>query len=355
MTRSAALLALGLAGTTWATETRIVAHRGASAYLPEHTREAYLLAYGQGADYLEPDLVMTRDGVLVARHDLTLEETTDVESVFPGRARDDGRWYVVDFTLAELRRLNVHERVVPATGNARWPGRWPPARGRFGIVTFDELVEFVVELNRATGRTVGVYPELKRPAFHAEHGMDMTAALLASLDRHELPHANLPVLVQCFVPGPLEAIRRAHGDRFELIQLIGEASWGVSDVDYDAMRSAEGLARVAGYADGIGVPIGRLVEPSRQAGLRVLPLLAEARRTGLAVHPFTFRRESMPTGVTLEAMLELFIDELAVDALFTDHPDVAVAIRRAVRERRSAGRPVTGEAVAPIAVPNAAQ
>lgn len=341
MMRSAAMLVLGMAGAAQATDTRIVAHRGASAYLPEHTREAYLLAYGQGADYLEPDLVMTRDGVLVARHDLTLEETTDAAEVYPGRARDDGRFYVADFTLAELRRLNVRERVVAATGRARYPDRWPPGRGRFGIVTFDELVEFVVGLNRATGRAVGLYPELKRPRFHAEQGLDMTAALLRALAEHDLPRADLPVIVQCFVPGPLRAIRSEHGDRFELIQLIGEASWGESALDYDAMRSPAGLARVATYADGIGVPIGRLVGPADDGGLRTLPLLAEARKAGLAVHPFTFRRESMPVGVTLEAMLELFIDELAVEALFTDHPDVAIAVRgrertRAATEARTA-------------------
>lgn len=326
--RSAAMLMLGMVGAGQAAETLVVAHRGASAYLPEHTREAYLLAYGQGADFLEPDLVMTRDGVLVARHDLTLDETSDVASVFPDRARDDGRFYVADFTLAELRELNLRERVVPETGRARYPDRWPPGQGRFTIVTFDELVEFVIELNRATGRTVGLYPELKRPQFHTEQGLDMTSALLASLDRYQLPRADLPVLVQCFVPGPLESIRSAHGDRFELIQLIGEASWGESDVDYDAMRSADGLARVASYADGIGVPIGRLVAPGAAGDLDTLPLLGRARELGLAVHPFTFRRESMPRGVTLEAMLALFMRELGVEAVFTDHPDVAVSIRR---------------------------
>jgi glycerophosphoryl diester phosphodiesterase len=319
------LAMIGAGGSVSASaETRIIAHRGASAYLPEHSREAYLLAYGMGADFIEPDLMLSADGVLVSLHDATLEATTDVAERYPDRARADGRWYPFDFTLSELRQLNLRERVEPQTGQLRYPQRWPAGRGRFHLVSFDELVELTLELNRMTGRTVGLYPELKFPSLHAEQGLDITAALVEALDRLGLPRADLPVFIQCFEPGPLEALRAESGDRFRLIQLIGENDWALNSIDYDAMRSIDGLRAVSVYADGIGVPLARLIEPGSLQGTE---LFDRARSLGLELHPFTFRRESIPPGATLEQLLGLFMHELKVEALFTDHPDIALAVR----------------------------
>jgi len=166
------LLSLWLPVLAASAESLVIAHRGASAYLPEHSLEAYALAYGQGADFLEPDLVMTADDHLIALHDLTLEATTNVAELFPDRARADGGFYAVDFTLAEIRQLTMQERVEPASGQARYPERWPVGAGRFRVVEFNELIEFTRELNRATGRRVGLYPETKAPQFHAEQGKD---------------------------------------------------------------------------------------------------------------------------------------------------------------------------------------
>jgi glycerophosphoryl diester phosphodiesterase len=321
------LAVAGLSGISLETGTQVIAHRGASAHLPEHTMEAYLLAYGQGADFLEPDLVLTRDGVPVALHDGTLDATSDVAQVFPGRARDDGLHYAIDFTLAELERLNFGERVEPETGRARYPGRWPVGQGRFGVVTFEALIETTRALNRSTGRRVGLYPELKFPAFHRDHGHDIAAAVIAVLDRHGLPSDDLPVWLQCFEAGTLQALRAAHGDRFTLVQLLAERDWaGYEHVDWDAMWTTEGLDAIAAYAAGIGPPFARLVERTDD-GVVPSAQFRAARERGLAVHPFTFRRESMPEGVPLEAMLGLFIHELRVEALFTDHPGVAVAVR----------------------------
>lgn len=313
-------------------ETKIIAHRGASAYLPEHTMEAYLMAYGQGADFLEPDLVLTRDGVLIALHDRTLDATSDVARVFPNRAREDGLHYAIDFSLAELQRLNFNERIDPATGKARFPDRWPVGQGEFGVVTFDALIQTTRALNERTGRAVGLYPELKFPRFHAEHGQDIGAALVSVLDRHELPADDLPVWIQCFIPETLRALRVSHGGRFTLVQLIGENSWGEFDIDFEALWTPDGLDAIATYADGIGPPFGRLVTRTEQ-GIEPSTHLVEARRRGLALHPFTFRRESMPLDVSLEALLQVFIDQLEVDALFTDHPDVAVQVRQDIEQR----------------------
>ncbi len=308
-------------------ETRIIAHRGASAYLPEHTREAYLLAYGFGADFLETDLVMSADGVLVALHDATLEAVTDVFALFPDRAREDGRFYVMDFSWAELEQLRVHERANPVTGLRRFPDRWPRGAGVFRLTTFDELVELTVELNRMTGRRVGVYPEIKFPRLHAETGLDITTGLIEALERHGLPREDLPMFIQCFRPGPLERIRKAHGERFALVQLIGENEWDMNDIDYDGMRTTAALRDIAGYADGIGPPFDRLIERGADGQVEAAEMFRVARGLGLEIHPFTFRRESMPEGVALEDMLRLFIHELKVEALFTDHTDVAVRVR----------------------------
>jgi glycerophosphoryl diester phosphodiesterase len=129
----------------------VIGHRGASGYLPEHTLEAYALAHGQGADYIEPDLVRTRDGAFLCLHDIYLEPTTDVATVFPGRARADGRFYAADFTLEEIRRLRVRERL---------ERRFPRDASRFAAPTFEEMIELVAGLNRTTGRGGGVYPEV---------------------------------------------------------------------------------------------------------------------------------------------------------------------------------------------------
>lgn len=308
-------------------EPLIIAHRGASAYLPEHSLEAYLLAHGQGADFIEPDLVMTADGHLVALHDLTLDATTNVAEVFPERAREDHRFYAIDFHLEELRQLRLSERIEPETGNPRYPDRWRAGAGDFRIVEFDALVIWLKELNRTTGRRVGLYPETKFPAFHAEAGVDIGKTLVSVLLKHGLPNASIPVFIQSFEPAALQQIRASHGDRFPLIQLIGDKSWEMNDVDYLEMTTPFGLAEVAAYAAGIGPPFSMLIETDQAGRYRPSELLQSTRRLNLAVHPFTFRREGLPDGQKLELLLDLFMHELAVEGLFTDHPDVAVRIR----------------------------
>lgn len=315
----------------FATDTLVIAHRGASAYLPEHSREAYILAYGQGADYLEPDLVLSADGTLVAMHDKALDATTNVAQVFPKRARDDGHFYVIDFHINELRQLTLRERIEPITGAARFPERWPSNQGQFHLVTFEELIQLTRELNRTTGRQVGLYPELKFPAYHAEHGQDITQALINALEREQLPAENLPVFIQSFEPEPLRAIHQTHGEHFKLIQLIGENDWDMNEIDYDAMRSREGLEAIAEYAVGIGPPLTRLIDgPDGQGEIAPSPLLKHARELGLEVHPFTFRREGLPPGATLEGLLKTFMGPLAIEGVFTDNPDIAVSIKESL-------------------------
>src|SRR5210317_2181827 len=175
----------------------IIAHRGASGHLPEHRLAAKALAYAMGADYLEQDVVATRDDELVVLHDIHLDRVTDVAARFPGRQRDDGRFYVRDFDLAEIRSLGVTERL-DEQGRPVYPRRFPPHRSRFAVHTLAEELEFVGGLNHATGGSTGVYPEIKRPAWHREQGIDLSSALLDVLAEHGYQDPGDPVFVQCF-------------------------------------------------------------------------------------------------------------------------------------------------------------
>ncbi|MEE4296738.1 MAG: glycerophosphodiester phosphodiesterase [Wenzhouxiangella sp.] len=316
-------------------EPLIIAHRGASAYLPEHTFEAYLLAHGQGADFIEPDLVMTADNHLIALHDLTLEATTNVAERFPNRQRDDGRFYTVDFSLDEIRQLNVTERQDPETGQLRYPLRWQPAVHSFRIVELQALLTWLKELNRTTGRTVGIYPETKFPAFHAANGKDIAKALTDILVKNDLPSESVPVFIQSFEPEPLQSIRSTYANRFQLIQLIGLNEWNMNHVDYDELVTPAGLRSIASYADGIGPPLTSLIGLQPVKPYEPTDFLKHARSAGLKIHPFTFRREGLPAGIILEDLLQIFIHDLAVDGVFTDNPDVAVQARS--KTTRSAG------------------
>lgn len=278
-------------------EVLVIAHRGASGYLPEHTLAAYALGYGQGADYVEPDLVLTRDGRFICLHDIHLEATTNVEQVFPDRRREDGRWYAADFDLREIRQLLAHERL---------EGRFPQGDSSFTVPTFEEMIELVAGLNRSTGRRVGVYPELKAPDWHRREDLPMEEAFLAVARAYALGESGPPVFVQSFEDGALRRLREL-GSKLPHIMLLGR-------FPANEKRAQERLDEIAGFADGIG--------PSKTI-LREQPkLVAMAHERGLKVHPYTFRADDVGEGFeTLEEELELFFAEYGVDGVFTDFPD----------------------------------
>ncbi|MFN3931212.1 MAG: glycerophosphodiester phosphodiesterase family protein [Brevundimonas sp.] len=272
-------------------EPLIFAHRGASGERPEHTRAAYVLAIEQGADFIEPDLVMSRDGVLVVRHENDIGGTTDVadQPEFADRRATrtvDGvavtGWFTEDFTLAELKTLRARERL-PALrpGSAAFDGRE-------GILTFDEVLDI------ASTAGVGVAPELKHPTHFAGLGLAMEDALVAVLERRGLTGADAPVLVQCFEVGALE--RLALRIDTPLLQLMAREG-GPADrpaLTYAAMATAEGLAGVAAYAGWIGADTALIEpEPGTPTGL-----IADAHRAGLKVAGWTFRAENafLPEG-----------------------------------------------------------
>ncbi|WP_448577738.1 glycerophosphodiester phosphodiesterase [Thermaurantiacus sp.] len=271
----------------------VIAHRGASADVPEHTLAAYALAIAQGADFIEPDLVMTRDGVLVARHENEISGTTDVADrpEFAHRRRTqtiDGTdvtgWFTEDFTLAELRRLRATERIPKLRPQNR------QKEGDEGIPTFDQIVK----LAKAAPRPVGVYPETKHPGHFARIGLPMEAALLRVLADNGWADATNRVFIQSFEVNNLKALRQK--TRLPLVQLIA-ADGGPADVpgqSYQDMLTPQGLAAIATYADALGVEKS-LVRPRRKDGSLDQPtgLVDAAHRLGLKVHAWTFRPENV--------------------------------------------------------------
>ena len=281
----------------------VIAHRGASGYLPEHTLPAYALAHGMGADYIEPDLVMTKDAHLICLHDIYLQATTNVEQVFPDRGRDDGRWYAADFTLAETRRLEAEERL---------RDRFPRGSSRFAVPSFVEMIELVQGLNERTGRTVGIYPELKAPAWHRAEGLPMEEALLEVVERYGYRESGAPIFVQSFEEESLRSLREL-GSELPQVLLMAEVE------QYRRFLSAAGIAGIAAFADGIG--------PAKTMLERQPELIGWARDAGLAVHPYTFRADQVPDRHgSHEAELERYLFELGVDGVFTDYPDRARAV-----------------------------
>ena len=189
---------MAIAGSGALAQKIVVAHRGASGYLPEHTLEAKAMAYAMGAHYIEQDVVMTRDDQLIVLHDITLDRTTDVAARFPGRAREDGRHYVVDFTLDEIRSLQVREGVRNGTEQAIYQHRFPVGKSRFAVHTLAEEIELIQGLNRSTGKDIGLYPEVKSPTFHRQEGKDISTALVAMLKDYGYTSKQDKVFIQTF-------------------------------------------------------------------------------------------------------------------------------------------------------------
>jgi glycerophosphoryl diester phosphodiesterase len=321
----------------------VIAHRGASGYIPEHTLEAYTLGIEMGADFIEPDVVITRDGVLIARHESELSKTTDVAD-HPELAsrrtskRIDGHevtgWFSEDLTFAEITTLRARERH-PFRGHER--------DGLFKIPSFDEVQDLARARSQETGRTIGVYPETKHPSYFRSLGLPLEDPLLAALEAegHGLP--PVPVFIQSFETSNLQALRRRTDlPLIQLLEAVGQP-WDLALAGdprtYDDLGTPPGLAAIAGYAAGIG-PNKRRIVPAGPDGQLLSPtsLVADAHRAGLAVHCWTFRSEApfLAAGYAGEPEREyeqLF--DLGVDGVFGDFPDIAVRVRDAWLRRHA--------------------
>ena len=328
------------------TDTTVVGHRGASGYRPEHTLEAYRLAIAMGADYVEPDLVSTKDGVLVARHENEIGGTTDVAAhpEFADRRTTktiDGRpvtgWFTEDFTLAELKTLRAKERLpLVRPGNTAYDGR-------FEVPTLDEVLAFVAAESRRVRRTIGVYPETKHPTYFDSIGLSMEEPLVASLKRFRLDKRKSPVVLQSFETGNLRDLdRMTKAPIAQLLDATGAPYDLVAAGDpttYRDLTTPAGLDRISEYADGVGAHKDWVL-PRNAAGATTVPsaLVDDAHDRDLIVHVWTLRAENqfMATnfrrGTDPNAFGDLAAETRAfvaagVDGIFTDHPDIVVAAR----------------------------
>ncbi|MBL9200279.1 MAG: glycerophosphodiester phosphodiesterase [Opitutaceae bacterium] len=325
------LVSLLLAAVSAAADSKplVIAHRGASGYLPEHTLEAKAYAHALGAHYIEQDLVLTKDNVPVVLHDIHLDTTTDVARRFPGRARVDGRFYAIDFTLAEVKQLIVSERFNAKTGAPVYPERYPSGASpaEFRVSTLEEELQLIAGLNRATGRTAGIYPELKQPKWHRAQGRDLAKAVLPILARHGYATKADACFLQCFELAEVRRLRTELGWQGRLIMLIGGGAKGEDGTDFAAICTPAGLQDLAKIADGIGPAIGRVVTwPAAGAAPKFTDLVAHAQTAKLAVHPYTVRRDDLPRNCpSIDALHAALLRDARVDGVFTDFTDVTLA------------------------------
>lgn len=323
------LLALVAGGTVLAQDPRplVIAHRGASGYLPEHTLAAKALAHGLGADFLEQDLVLTKDDVPVVSHDIHLDTVTDVAARFPERKRADGRFYALDFTLAEVKQLRVVERFNPGTGRPVFEKRYPSAAqpAEFRIATLEEELQLIQGLNRSTGRNVGIYPEIKQPKWHREQGRDISRIVLPILARHGYATKADACFLQCFELGEVKRIRGELGWRGRMVFLMSGGK-GADGTDYDYYGTPAGLKELATLVDGIGPAIGRIVTWPGATAKKLTSLVSDAHAAGLVVHPYTIRVDELPKNCpSVDALHAALLREAGADGVFTDFTDVTRA------------------------------
>lgn len=294
----------------------VIAHRGASGALPEHTLAAKAMAHAMGADYLEQDVVLTKDQVAVVLHDIHLDTVSDVARVFPKRVRDDGRYYAIDFTLSEIRQLKANERIDLKTGKAVFPGRFPVGSADFRIPTLGEEIELIQGMNKSRKMNVGIYPEIKQPAWHRKQGYDPSRVVLDVLTKYGYTTHESNVFMQCFDREETRRIREELKSPLPLIQL-----WD------DEPISDEDLKSIAEYADGIGPSLQLLYDKQSGKPARPSELVANAHKHGLQVHPWTIRSDSLPKFVDdYPALIRFVFETNKCDGAFSDFPDTTLQL-----------------------------
>lgn len=345
----------------------VIAHRGASGYLPDHTIEAYALAIDMGADFIEPDLVSTKDGHLIARHEPNLIATTDVASraEFADRKRktnvdgvDEEGFFASDFMLAEIKTLGAAQQ---------FSERDATFNGKFRVPTLAEVIELAKRKVKEIGRTIGIYPETKHPTYHRALGLPLEERLIAALKNANWQHRDAPVFIQSFEPSSLRFLReRIQVKQVQLVMASGVAADGTLEFNppygrpYDWTVSGEtrtfrdlvtpqGLAEIKTYADGIAVWKPFIVSAGtdatgpaafNEANRKLVapsPLIGEAHRAGLVVHAWTFRNEPHRLaadykGNPISEYLKFY--QLGVDGVFSDFSDTAITARRIYRLQR---------------------
>lgn len=307
----------------------VIAHRGASGYLPEHTLASYQKAIDQGADFVEPDLVATKDHVLVARHENEISETTNVKEVYPDRKTTktiDGvkvsGWFVEDFTFEEIKKLKARQRL---------PNRPQNENDKYEIPSFEEIIQLVKKNEETKNKRIGLIPETKHPSYFKNLGLSLEEPLLALVEKYELDKNPEWFYVQSFEVYNLKLLRKK--TKLRLIQLIGEANEKPFDesYSYSEMMTLSGLKKIAQYADGIG-PSKKWLAKKDKDQTYATDELKNALLLNLKVFPYTFRNESyflLPYFKTPSEEYEFFIRN-GVSGVFSDFPDTALKAKSMV-------------------------
>lgn len=304
----------------------VIAHRGASGYLPEHTTAGKAAAHMMDPDMIEQDISISADGRAIVIHDY-LDNITNVKSHFPSRRRPDGHYHVIDFTLKELKTLSLHERINPETGDAVYTGRFPvDTCVEFFLHTLDEELELIQGMNKTRKKNIGICPELKMPRFHRENGFNIAEIVLGVLAKYGYDGQNCRCLLQCFDPECIRYMRDVLKTRIPIMQLIADNSWRETDgVDYRIMQTGRGLDEVAEYCAAIGPWTEQIVTVNSDGSFKgFTDLAALAHQRNLEVHAFTARADALPSyAPTVDDLFRLLYLEGGVDGLFTDFPDLA--------------------------------
>lgn len=294
------------------TKKIVIAHRGASGYLPEHTLESKAMAHAMNADFIEQDLVLSKDDIPMVIHDIYLDDVTNVAIKFPTRKRKDNRFYVIDFTFAELKTLQVSERFNPKTGEQVYKKRFPKGTGSFTLHSLQEEIELIQGLNTSTGKNIGIYPEIKDPEFHQKEGKNLTEIVLQVLADYGYKTKKDNCILQCFDALELERIRKELKSELFLVQLI------------ESPEKVKQLNHFATYADGIGPWYKQILDKKVNGKFTFTSLVSDAHQLGLKVHPYTFRADALAEFATFEEMMETLLIEADIDGAFTDFPYVVV-------------------------------
>ncbi len=304
-------------------EKLIIAHRGASGYLPEHTLASAALAFGMKADFLELDVVLTKDAHLIVMHDLTLNATTNVEEIFPERSDINGNYYSMEFKLEEVKRLRVNERSKKRGSSQLYSDRFPKEYNLFRVPTLEEIIKLVRGLEKSHGRRMGLYIEIKGYRTHKKFNLNPIKKLFEILNKFGYLKKSDPIWIQSFDSEVLKIMREKYKTKLRLTQLIGENKWNLSKTDFDYFKTKNGLKEIATYANGIGPWMKHVVAGKSISGdLQLTNMVNIAKELKLKVHPYTLRADRLPNYVSsFENLLEIFFNKAKVDGVFTDFPD----------------------------------
>ena len=314
----------------------VIAHRGASGYLPENTLPAFAMAHGLGCDWLELDVILSQDDQPIVLHDTYLDRLTDVNQRFPGRQRQDNLSYALDFYLEELGQLRVSERR-DQQENSAFPGRFPQGHSRFDIPTLAEVVQLIQGLNHSTGKKVGLLIEIKSPRWHHQQGRDLSQKVLEVLEHLSVNDNNCPIILESFDAPEVKRLRYELKAEFPLLQLLEKNSWQESaETDYEFLLTKEGLQTLSEHVQGIAVWTGHVLEGRYSSGMPQLSsLVKNAHELSLKVYTYTLRVDALPTYIrSFEEMLHIFYYEANVDGIITDFPDRANKYLRTLEYRQ---------------------